>query len=131
MSKKAENLDDALLSKVNFIDSEAGENPPKTDQIKGRPKGSRAKVSIPEAVGTFVSGNVLGAVLKLQAGTYLMVIPNPDFPSCVEMDLQTAALRLNLCDTRIFDQTLSKKMSELKKSQSSLFQLPLNPESAL
>jgi hypothetical protein len=85
----------------------------------------------PEAIGTFVSGSVLGAVLKMRENQYLMVIPNVDFPSCVEMDIDTAALRLNLCETRIFDTKLAKKMGEMSEKQPNEYNLPYNPETAL
>jgi hypothetical protein len=85
----------------------------------GRPKGSQNKNSgrsgyQPEAVGTFASGTILGAVLKYD-GDYLMVVPNPEFPTVVKMDIDTAAFRINLCtEHRIFDADLTAKINALR-----------------
>jgi hypothetical protein len=94
----------------------------------GRPKGSPNKKFNyghrmpyqPEAIGTFASGSVLGAVLKYD-GDYLMVVPNPEFPTVVRMDIETAAFRINVCtEHRIFDSELSAKMNELREKSPNL-----------
>jgi hypothetical protein len=66
----------------------------------------------PEAVGTFASGAVLGAVLKYD-GDFLMVVPHPEFPTVVRMDVERAALRLASCtECRIFDLELKDEMNK-------------------
>jgi hypothetical protein len=96
----------------------------------GRPKGSPNKNFLakygnrmpyqPEAIGTFASGSVLGAVLKYD-GDYLMIVPNPEFPTVVRMDIETAAFRINVCtEHRIFDGELSAKINELREKSPNL-----------
>ena len=94
----------------------------------GRPKGAQNKQLNrmhrmpyqPEAIGTFASGAILGAVLKYD-GDYLMVVPNPEFPTVVRMDLETAALRLNVCtECRIFDLALKSEMAKVNHTNPNL-----------
>jgi hypothetical protein len=93
----------------------------------GRPSGSSTRSKVEhainlEAVGTFQTGTVLGAVLKSNE-KYFLVVPNADFPSVIEMPIEAMAERINICEAhRIFDQTLRNEMSKAAIERPNMFQ---------